>query len=92
MYIGYILCPLTFLILIDGNILVHQKCPCKSPIRCKCPSGKGVEYVLGDMGLFWNEGGDLSDSYMEWAKQKSDEPSGTIGMKATEVCKGVEDT
>ena len=37
------------------------------------------------MGLFWDDKGHLSSKYMEWAKQKSDEPAGTAGMKATEV-------
>ncbi|XP_065896970.1 uncharacterized protein [Dysidea avara] len=69
----------------DRNILVHQTCPCLSPIRCKCPESGGVKYVLGDMGLFWDDKGHLSSKYMEWAKQKSDEPAGTAGMKATEL-------
>jgi len=44
-----------------------------------------VKYVLGDMGLFWEDKRHLTLKYMEWAKEKSREPAGTTGMKATEV-------
>jgi len=71
----------------DRNILVHQTCPCLSPIRCKCSCGGGVKYVVGDMGLFWDDKEHRSTKYMEWAKEKSDEPAGTAGMKASEVSK-----
>ena len=44
-----------------------------------------MTYVLGDMGSFWTEGGQLSGNYVEWAKAKHKEPAGTVGMKAPEV-------
>ena len=74
-----------YIYFLDRNILVHQTCSCLSPIHCKCPGGEGVKYVLGDMGLFWEDKRHLSIKYMEWAKEKSKEPPGTPGMKATEV-------
>ena len=71
---------------LDSNILVHQTCSCDSPIQCVCPGGDGVIYVLGDMDLFCVQGETLSDKYLKWAKEKFTEPSGTKGLKATEVC------
>ena len=64
---------------------MHQTCSCEKPLLCSCPFGGRVTYVLGDMGLFWIEGKQLSGRYVEWAKAKRSEPAGTAGMKAPEV-------
>jgi len=78
-------CSILYLIyFLDQNILVHQTCSCLSPIHCKCPGGEGVKYVLGDMGLFW-EDKKHGSKYMKWAKERSKEPPGTPGMQAPEV-------
>ena len=74
----------SIIIFLDKNILVHQSCPCKTPLQCSCIGGSGVTYVLGDMGLFWMEK-NLTKKYMEWATAKDIEPAGTKGMKAPEV-------
>ena len=72
-------------IILDTNILVHQTCSCISPLQCSCPGDGGVTYVIGDMDLFCVQGKALSGKYLNWAKQKFTEPSGTRGLKATEV-------
>ena len=75
-----------FVIIVDTNILVHQTCSCVSPLQCIGHEDKGVTYVLGDMDLFWIHEEDLTGKYVDWAKKKFHEPSGTHGLKATEVC------
>ena len=42
--------------------------------------------MLGDMDLLCIHGKHLSGKYVKWAKAKCCDPSGTPGMKATEVC------
>ncbi|XP_065897018.1 uncharacterized protein [Dysidea avara] len=69
----------------DTNILVHQTCSCTSPLLCACPGDLGVTYVLGDMDLLCIHGKHLSGKYVKWAKAKCCDPSGTPGMKATEL-------
>ena len=64
---------------------MHQSCSCQAPLFCSCPSGGRVTYVLGDMSLFRKEEKQPSRKYMEWAKEKCNEPAGTTGMKAPEV-------
>ena len=66
--------------------MVHQTCSCVSPLQCVCSGGSGVTYVLGDMDLFCVQGETLSGKYLDWAKEKFNEPAGTHGLKATEVC------
>ena len=73
-------------ILLDTNILVHQTCSCISPLQCTCLGGSGVTYVLSDMDLFCVQGETLTGKYLKWAKEKFNEPAGTKGLKATEVC------
>ena len=78
-----------FNVFLDTNILIHQTCSCVSPLLCVCSGDSGVTYALGDMDLCCVQGDTLSDNYLDWAKEKFNEPAGTHGLKAAEVCLNV---
>lgn len=84
--VTYIVAAFYYYCFIDSNILVHQICMCKNPLLCTCPVGEAVTYVLGDIDLFCIDGEHLSGKYVEWAKAKRNEPAGSPGLKASEVC------
>ena len=74
-------------IILASNVLVHQSCPCQSPLQCMCAGDGGVTYLLGDMDLLSleEESADLTYTYEEWKKMAGHDPAGTIGMKPPEV-------
>ena len=67
--------------ILGSNILLKLGCTCSSGIECCCP-GKGmVTAILSDFDLV-----EKATVDGKWARLSNNEPSGTLGMKAPEVC------